>query len=56
LLGAEGIKVYGDNHLLIYKAKKYTLKRRSINVDLEDNLLGRSIEKFAQGFKSKTKK
>jgi membrane protein len=56
LLGAEGIKVYGDNHSLIYKAKKYTLKRRSINVDLEDNLLGRSIEKFAQGFKSKTKK
>jgi membrane protein len=56
LLGAEGIKVYGDNHALVYKAKKYTLKRRTINVDLEDNLLGRSVEKFAQGFKSKTKK
>jgi membrane protein len=51
LLGAEGIKVYGDNHALIYKAKRYTLKRRSLNVDLEDNLLGRSIEKFAQGYK-----
>jgi membrane protein len=55
LLGAEGIKVYGDNHALIYKAKRYTLKRRSINIDLEDNLLGRSIEKFVQGFKKKNK-
>jgi membrane protein len=51
LLGAEGIKVYADNHVLVYKAKKYTLKRRMVSVDLEDNLLGRSIEKFAQGYK-----
>jgi membrane protein len=58
LLGAEGMKVYGDNHALIYKAKKYTLKRRRIIIDLEDNLLGRSVEKFALGYKksSNTKK
>jgi len=58
LLGAEGIKVYGDNHALVYKPKKYTLKRRTITIDLEDNLFGRSAEKFVQGFKKarKTKK
>jgi membrane protein len=55
LLGAEGIKVYGDNHGLVYKAKKYTLKRRTLNVDLGDNLIGRSIEKFAQGVKKGTR-
>jgi membrane protein len=55
LLGAEGIKVYGDNHALVYKAKKYTLKRRTLNVDLEDNMLGRTIEKFAQGVKKGTR-
>jgi membrane protein len=55
LLGAEGIKVYGDNQALVYKAKKYTLKRRTLNVDLEDNLLGRAIEKFAQGVKKGTR-
>jgi hypothetical protein len=32
------MKVNGDNHTLVYKAKKYTLKRRTINLDLEDNL------------------
>jgi membrane protein len=58
LLGAEGIKVYGDNHALVYKAKKYTLKRRTINLDLKDDLKGRALEKFAQGIKKsyKTKK
>jgi membrane protein len=56
LLGAEGIKVYGDNHGLVYKAKRYTLKRRTLKVDLQDNLLGRSIEKFAQGYKKASKK
>jgi len=56
LLGAEGMKVYADNHALVYKAKKYTLKRRSISVALEDNLFGRSVEKFAQGVKKAAKK
>jgi uncharacterized BrkB/YihY/UPF0761 family membrane protein len=56
LLGAEGIKVYGDNHALIYKAKRYTLKRRSINIDLEDNLLGRSIENLCKALKKRTNK
>jgi membrane protein len=56
LLGAEGIKVYGDNHGLVYKAKRYTLKRRTLSIDVQDNLLGRSIEKFAQGFKKASKK
>jgi membrane protein len=51
LLGAEGMKVYGDNRGLIYKAKKYTLKRRRLIIDLGDDLLGRSIEKFALGYK-----
>jgi membrane protein len=55
LLGAEGIKVYGDNHALVYKAKKYTLKRRSFNVDLKDDVIGQSLEKFAQGYKKQSK-
>jgi membrane protein len=57
LLGAEGIKVYGDNHALVYKAKRYTLKRMKLTIDLQDNIFGRSIEKFAKGFeKGRTKK
>jgi membrane protein len=57
LLGAEGIKVYGDNHALVYKAKRYTLKRMKLTIDLQDNIFGRSIERFAKGFeKGRTKK
>jgi membrane protein len=56
LLGAEGMKVYGQQNNLVYKAKKYNLKRQSINVDLQNNLTGRTVEKFLQGFKNKSKK
>jgi membrane protein len=51
LLGAEGIKVYGDNHALVYNLKKYSLKRKTLNVDVDGNLLGRLVEKFTQGYK-----
>jgi membrane protein len=51
LIGAVGMKVYGDNLALVYKTKKYTLKRRRVNLDLDDNLKGRLIEKFIIGYK-----
>jgi membrane protein len=56
LVGAEGMKVYGQQNNLVYKAKKYTLKRQSINFDLKNDLPGTVIEKFMQGFKNKKNK
>jgi membrane protein len=56
LLGAEGMKVYGQRHNLVYKAKKYTLKREIINLDLKNDLAGTMTEKFIQGFRNKSKK
>jgi membrane protein len=56
LLGAEGIKVYGDNRALVYKAKKYTLKRHSIDIDIKNGLAEKLIRQFSIGFKKRSNK
>lgn len=56
LLGAEGIKVYGEKRMLEFPSKRYTLKRRSLDVNAKKDLRGRSLEAFTRGFKSKYKK
>jgi membrane protein len=57
LLGAEGLKVYADNHELIYKAKKFNLKRRSLNVDTNSEFVESLINAFSEGYrKSKSTK
>jgi membrane protein len=56
LLGAEGIKVYGDRHKVEFTPKRYTVKRRRLDVNAKKDLRGRSVEAFARGYKSKSRK
>jgi uncharacterized BrkB/YihY/UPF0761 family membrane protein len=51
LLGAESLKVYGENHNIEYKAKAYTLKRHSLNINVKQDL--RTMEAFVRGYRSK---
>jgi membrane protein len=53
LLGAEGIKVYGEKHKVEFAAKRYTVKRRQLDVNAKKDLRGRSVEAFARGYKAK---
>jgi membrane protein len=53
LLGAESLKVYGENHNIEYKAKAYTLKRHSLNINVKQDLRGRTMEAFVRGYRSK---
>lgn len=55
LLGAEGIKVYSDNNFLIFKPKKYTLKRHTFNLDTNSSV-GRAIEAFSLGYKQESRR
>lgn len=54
-IGAEGIKVYGQNHYLTFKPKKFSLKRTTIHVD-SDSLKGRLIEAWTRGYNRKIRK
>lgn len=56
ILGSEAIKVYGENNKLNYKPKSYTIKRRSIVLNVNQDIRGRLLESFIQGYKAKTKK
>jgi membrane protein len=56
LLGAEGIKVYGENKAIVYKPKKYTLKRYTLNIDTRKSFTSRIAAAFALGFNKKSKK
>jgi membrane protein len=56
LLGAVGIKVYGENRAIEYKPKAYTLKTRSVNVNMKQDLRGRALEAFVRGYRSKKNK
>lgn len=49
-LGAEGIKIYGENRALIYPPKRYNLRRETLHLDLS-GYKGRLAEAFAAGFK-----
>jgi membrane protein len=56
LLGAEGIKVYAENHEIPLPAKRYTVKRKTLDVNAKKDLRGRMLEAFARGYKSKSHK
>jgi membrane protein len=54
LLGAEGIKVYGENHKLEFQPKRYTVKLKELDVHAKKDLRGRMLEAFARGYKNKS--
>lgn len=54
-IGAEGIKIYGQNHSLAFRPKKYNLKRTTLHID-SDSFRGRLIEAWARGFQRKSRK
>jgi uncharacterized BrkB/YihY/UPF0761 family membrane protein len=53
ILGIVIVKVYGENHNIEYKAKAYTLKRHSLNINVKQDLRGRTMEAFVRGYRSK---
>lgn len=55
LLGAEGLKVYADDHIIIFRPKKYTLKRHTLNVDT-NSFVGRAIQAFSLGYKQESRR
>jgi membrane protein len=56
ILGAEGMKVYGLRHSLVYKPKLYNLKRRSFNIDTKDDFIGEILAAFSRESSKKSKK
>jgi membrane protein len=56
LLGAEGIKVYGENHKLEFKPKRYAVKQKELDVLNKFDLRGRLLEAFSRGYKSKSRR
>jgi membrane protein len=56
LLGAEGIKVYRERHKLNFLPKRYSVKRRQLDVNAKKDFRGRLLEAFARGYKSKSSK
>jgi membrane protein len=55
-LGAEGMKVYAEEHKLEFKPKRYAVKRKELDVLNKYDLRGRLLEAFSRGYKSKTRK
>jgi membrane protein len=53
-LGAEGMKVYLNNRGYVYKPKKFTLRQKSVNIRVKNNVRGRMAERFAHGFTKST--
>jgi uncharacterized BrkB/YihY/UPF0761 family membrane protein len=54
LMGAEGIKIYAEDHRLALPAKRFTVKRKTLDVNAKKDLRGRMLEAFARGYKSKS--
>jgi membrane protein len=52
-IGAEGMKVYLNNRGYVYKAKKYTLRQKTVNIGVKNNMSGQATERFAHGFTKK---
>ncbi len=49
-IGAEGMKVYGDQHAIAYQPKKFNLKRTTIHID-GDGLQGSLVRAWTRGFR-----
>lgn len=56
MLGAEGIKVYAEDHKIIFKPKRFTVKLKELDVNAKKDLRGRLLEAFARGYKNKSHK
>jgi membrane protein len=56
LLGAEGIKVYGQSHKLDFLPKRYAVKLKELDVYQKKDIRGRLLEAFSRGYKSKSSK
>lgn len=52
LIGAEIMKIYGFNHSLEYKPKKFSLKRSTVHLD-NSEFLGKLIEAWLRGFRKR---
>jgi membrane protein len=53
-IGAEGMKVYGNNHSLNYRPKRLSLKRRVFVID-SGGFGGRLVEAWVRGFKKNSR-
>jgi membrane protein len=56
MLGAEGMKVYTENHKQTLQPKRFAVKLKELDVHAKKDLRGRLLEAFAQGYKTKSKK
>lgn len=52
-IGAEGIKVYANEHELKFRSKLYTARQKTINIKAKNDLGGEAVEKFSRGFTKK---
>jgi membrane protein len=56
LLGAEGIKVYGESHRIDFKPKRFAVRLKELDVHAKKDVRGRLLEAFSRGYKAKSKK
>lgn len=56
ILGAEGVKVYTDNHKIDLPPKRFTIKLKELDVFQKNDFRGRLLGAFARGYKSKSRK
>jgi membrane protein len=56
MLGAEGIKVYGESHKVEFKPKRFAVKIKELNVYSKGDLRGRMLDSFARGYKTKSQR
>jgi membrane protein len=54
LLGAEGIKVYGENRRVEFRPKRYAVRLKELDVHAKKDLRGRLLEAFSRGYKAKS--
>lgn len=55
-LGAEGMKVYAEDHKIDLSPKRFAVKLKELDVHAKKDLRGRLLTAFARGYKSKSKK
>jgi len=54
LLGAEGIKIYGEKNNIAFDPKRYTIKRRRLEINSKKDLRGKFFEAFIRGYKTRS--
>lgn len=56
MLGAEGIKVYGENHKVDFLPKRYSVRLKALEVYAKKDLRGRLLDSFSRGYKQASQK